>query len=83
MLKIKRTGKQAGRLDCTITFRDISPGFLFILETQISNIINAQTKQFEGPVLLSGTTEIQIKSLEELISLRDELKEEIVKIKNF
>jgi hypothetical protein len=78
-IEIKRSGRSKDTFDCLITLKEISPQFLLILRNELDNLIRAQSKNFEGWVVLSSNTSKQLQDLNQLIRLREELTSEIVK----
>ena len=78
-IQLKRSEKRKDTFDCSITLKEISPQFLLLLENEIINMIRAQSKNFEGWVVISPDTAKQLQDLNQLIRLHQELSSQIVK----
>jgi hypothetical protein len=80
-IQMKRSGARKDTFDCIISLEQISSQLLLVLSEQLNSIIKVQLKNFEEPVTITSDTARQLQELNQLIKLREEILEDLLKNK--
>lgn len=78
-IQLKRSAARKDTFDCVIRLEQISPQLLFVLNEQIHTIIKSQLKNYEDWVTITSDISQQLQDVNQLIKLREEILEELVK----